>query len=68
MSLKKAQATEAAMYGWPSGMKWLYLENMSTTVRMTLLPLNLGIPSMKSIDMSAQTCDGTARGCRRSTG
>jgi hypothetical protein len=49
-------------------MKWLYLENMSTAVRMTLLPLNLGIPSMKSIDMSSQTCDGTARGCRRPTG
>jgi hypothetical protein len=43
-------------------MKWVYLENRSTTVRMTDLPPTLGSPSMKSIEMSAQTWDGTSRG------
>jgi hypothetical protein len=32
MPSKNARATEAAVYGCPSGMKWAYFENRSTTV------------------------------------
>jgi hypothetical protein len=35
---KKAQATEATVYGWLSGMKCAYFENRSTTVRITERP------------------------------
>jgi len=38
MSWKKARVTEDAVYEWPKGMKWAYFENLSTMVRMTLLP------------------------------
>jgi hypothetical protein len=43
------------------------LENLSTTVRITLLLCTLGKAS-KSMDMSAQTCEGTERGCNNPTG
>ena len=49
-------------------MKWAYLEKRSTTVRMTDLPPTLGSPSMKSIEMSAHTWDGTSRGCSSPAG
>ena len=68
MPSKKARATDAAVYGWPSAMKCAYLEKRSTTVRMTDLPPTLGSPSMKSIEISAHTCEGTSRGCRRPAG
>jgi hypothetical protein len=39
MLLKKTLATETAVYGLPSGMKWAYLEKWSTKVRtIDLLP------------------------------
>jgi hypothetical protein len=63
MPSKKVRVTDAAVYGCSRGMKWAYLENRSTTVRMTDLPPTLGSPSMKSIEMSAQTWDGTSRCC-----
>lgn len=40
----------------------------STIVRMTDLPPTLGRASMKSIEMSAQTCEGTSRGCSSPAG
>ncbi|WVZ57692.1 LOW QUALITY PROTEIN: hypothetical protein U9M48_008045 [Paspalum notatum var. saurae] len=51
--------------GCPKAMKWAYLEKRFKTVRMTDLPYPRGSPSMKSMDMSAQTWDGTSSGCRR---
>jgi hypothetical protein len=46
-------------------MKCAYFENRSTTVRITERPWTLGSPSMKSMEMSAQTWEGTSRGCSR---
>jgi len=43
-------------------MKCAYLEKRSTTVKMTDFPPTLGSPSMKSIEISAHTWDGTGRG------
>lgn len=57
MSWKNAMVIVAAEYGWPSGMKWVYFENRSTTVRITLLPWTRGRASMKSIEMTAQIFD-----------
>lgn len=68
MSVKNARATYVGVYGCPKAMKWAYFENLSTTVRITLLPFTLGSPSTKSIAMSAQTCDGTSRGWSRPAG
>jgi hypothetical protein len=39
-----------------------HLEKQSTTVRMTDFLWTLGRPSMKSMEMSAHTCEGTSRG------
>jgi hypothetical protein len=47
--------------GWLSTMKCAYLEKQSTTVKITDLPCTLGRPSMKSMEMSAHTWDGTSR-------
>jgi hypothetical protein len=52
MLLKNVRATATAVYGWPKGMKWAYLGNLSTTVRTTVLPPTCGKPSMKSRAMS----------------
>jgi hypothetical protein len=49
-------------------MKWVYLENLSTTVSKTLLPCTLGSASIKSIEISAHTQDGTGNGWRRPAG
>jgi hypothetical protein len=62
---KKAVATVVAEYGWLRATKWAYLENRSTTVKMTDLPPTLGKPSMKSSAMLRHTPVGTANGCRR---
>lgn len=59
---KNAFATVLSVQGWPSEMKWQYLENQFTTVKMTDLPLTFGSPSMKSSATSAQTTDGKGRG------
>ena len=68
ISSKKAFATETAMWGWPTAMKWPYFENQSTTVSTTDLPPTFGKPSMKSIDMSAQTIEGMGKGCSKPAG
>jgi hypothetical protein len=62
MSVKKAYATDVAVYGCMRGMKWQYLLNRSTTERMTIFPFTLGSASMKSRPMSAQIADGTGSG------
>jgi hypothetical protein len=65
ISSKKALATEAAEYGCPSAMKWLYFENRSTTVSTTDLPPTFGNLSIKSIEISAHTIEGIGKGCSR---
>jgi hypothetical protein len=62
MPSKKALATDATLYGWPSVMKFVNFENLSTTVRTTDLPPTFENPSMKSIDISLHTWDGTGSG------
>jgi hypothetical protein len=52
ISVKNSRATDSAVYRWPSGMKWAYLDSRSTMVRMTDLPATLGSPSTKSRLMS----------------
>jgi hypothetical protein len=62
MVSKKAGATVVAEYGCQRGMKCLYMENLSTTVKMTYLPLTRGNTSMKSMDTSVHPVEGTSRG------
>jgi len=54
-----------AVYGCASDLKWAYLLNLSTTKSMTLLPIDLGSPSMKSMDMSSHTLPRICIGCNR---
>ncbi|WVZ93025.1 LOW QUALITY PROTEIN: hypothetical protein U9M48_039048 [Paspalum notatum var. saurae] len=68
ISLKKARATKAAVYGCDSKMKWAYLEKRSTTVRMTVLPCTRRRASMKSMAMSVHTANGTSSGCSNPAG
>jgi hypothetical protein len=68
MESKKALATDAAEYGWPRGIKYVDLENRSTTMRITDLPPILGNPSTKSIAMSLHTELGTTKGWRSPIG
>jgi hypothetical protein len=68
MVSKKALVTVVAEYEWPRVRKWVYLENWSTTIRITDLPPTLGKPSMKLSAMSHHTLVGTANGYRRPTG
>jgi hypothetical protein len=63
MFSKKTLATETTVYGWPSGMKWAYLEKRSTTARTTNLSPIQGNPSMKSMVMSAHNALGNSRDC-----
>lgn len=67
MLSKKARATDAAVYGCPKEMKCASLDNLSTMVSMTDLPPTFGNASMKSIEMSFHTNDGTGSGWRRPT-
>jgi hypothetical protein len=62
MSVKKACATDVAVYGCTRGMKWQYLLNQSTTERITVFPFTLGSASTKSRLMLAQTANGTGSG------
>jgi hypothetical protein len=68
MLSKNAWATDTAMYGWPSGMKWAYLENLFTTVMTTDLPPTREKPSTKSMVISAYTDPGSSRGCSKPAG
>ena len=64
-SRTKAAATVIAVKGCLSPIKWAYLLNLSTTTKMVSLPSDFGNPSMKSKDISYQTCCGIDRGCNR---
>jgi len=68
MSVKKACATDSAEYGCPKGMKWQYLLNLATTVKMTDLPRTRGSASTMSSPMSVQTPYGMGSGGRRPAG
>jgi hypothetical protein len=56
MLSKNNEAIEAAENGCLTGMKWLYLVNLSTTTKITEYPLDNGSPSIKSIEMSDHEC------------
>jgi hypothetical protein len=56
------------VYWWLKGMKCVYFKKRSTTVRINERPWTLGIPSMKSMEMSAQTWEGSSRGCSKPAG
>ena len=45
--------------------KWAYLENLSTTTKMQLLPPDLGSPSTKFIEIICQDAVGTAKRCNK---
>jgi hypothetical protein len=59
------QASENAVKGWSKGMKWAYLEYLSTTTRMAFAEPERGRPSTKSKEMNAHE-EGTSNGCNRS--
>jgi hypothetical protein len=65
MWLRNVWATDMAVYGWESDMKWAYLVSLSITTRMVLKVLDLGRPSMKSMQMVCQAWSGIGKGCRR---
>ena len=44
-------------------MRCAYLLNLSTTIKITSFPFDLGSPSIKSILMSIKGAVGTGRGC-----
>lgn len=50
------------------GTKWTIIENLSTTVRMTVLPNETGWPVTKSTDMSDQGRLGTGKSCSKPKG
>ena len=52
------------MKGWVKAIKWAYFENLSTTTRMQLQPLDGSKPSTKSKLTTCQACEGTGRGWR----
>ena len=52
MSAKNAWVTDSAEYGCAKGIKWQYLLNLFTTVRITDLPRTRGRASTKSRAMS----------------
>lgn len=54
--------------GMCKGVKCAYLETRSTTVRMTDLPPTFRSPSTKSMEMSAQTTEGTSKGRNKPAG
>jgi hypothetical protein len=68
MLSKKTLARETAVYGWPNGRKWLYLEKQLTTVRTTDFPPMRGKPSTKSTAMLVHTKLGSSRGCNNPAG
>jgi hypothetical protein len=65
MSVKKACATDSAVYRWPRAMKWQYLLKWSTMERIDDFPLTWGSASTKLRLMSTQTMVGIGRGMRR---
>uniref|UniRef100_I1QNX0 Uncharacterized protein n=1 Tax=Oryza glaberrima TaxID=4538 RepID=I1QNX0_ORYGL len=68
MSVKNARTTVSAVYGCARAMKWAYLEILSTTVSMTVLPATRGKPSTKSMAISDHTAAGTGSGSSNPAG
>lgn len=66
----KEGASDGRRHVWVAerNKKCAYLEKRSTTVRITDLPPTLDSLSMKSMEMSTHTWDGTARGCSSPAG
>jgi hypothetical protein len=64
----KISATFLAVYGCFKGIKWPYLDNLSTTTNIASYPLDFGRPVMKSIEMSSQILSGIGKGCNRPIG
>lgn len=64
----KVAATVATMNGCFMAMKCEYLVRRSTTIWIELNRLELGSPSMQSIEISSQTCSGIDRGWRSLVG
>jgi hypothetical protein len=52
----------ATIKRWSSGIKWLHLENLSTTTRIQLEDPDLGNPSIKSNEIVCQAPSGTGKG------
>ena len=51
-----------AVKGCERGIKWDYLLSLSMTTSMTILPIALGRPSIKSLVTSFHTLSGIGRG------
>lgn len=64
ISCIKTPATVEALYGCFSPTKWAYLDIRSTTTKMDFTPLDMGSPSIKSIEISYPTVVGTGSGCK----
>lgn len=60
-----ASAVSLALGNLGMGMKWIILENISTTVSTMVVPSEWGSPAMKSKVMSDQGHWGTSRGWSR---
>lgn len=58
----KAWATVAAVYGWLRAIKWAALISQLTTTKITDFPNDLGMSSMKSIEISDQIDVGIGKG------
>jgi hypothetical protein len=56
------------MYEWLKGMKWPYFVNWLTTIDIVDFPWDLGKPSIKFIETSAQTLARMGNGCKRPDG
>ena len=50
------------------GAQWPYLDNWSTTIKMTKKPLEIGRLVMKSITISSYSWEGIERGFNRPAG
>jgi len=61
-SLTKTSAMVRAEYECFKSRKWLYLESLSTTTSIASYPLDLGKPTMKSMETSSQIAWGIDKG------
>ena len=62
---KKTFSTILAVKGCDNAMRCAYYVRRSTTTMMTLWPLDMGSPMMKSMDTSSHCCLGIDNGCKR---
>lgn len=66
--IKECYAHEIAVKGCFRGIKWEYLDSLSTSTKMTENPLDRDKPSIKSIDRSIQMSCGMGNDCKRPIG